>query len=437
MTYEDVWLTDRSRIEHGHECAAKRYYRYHAGVHGKGMVRKAQAVPLVTGGLLHECLADILIQVQETGEIPDKTMQQLIVSTHVASYHTLVQARGFSDEEQPVRDLLAEQTVLLAGVVYSWVRVVLPELLAEWEIVHVEQEFNYVLDERTTAMIRPDVVLRHRRTKKLVIFDWKTTAYMNESYIQEWTTSPQMMLTASAVAKALGEPVDHFYIAAIHKGARKADYNEESGKYDGPERQQSFLVWPYYNEGTPPFVGPQWRPDWKYDCEQWNSCDKPRAPKGKPHRHTLGKGWSKQLVKDPWGWVQDLPLARLSQIHYLLGPYEVDHYKVEQLLRTVRANEYGWRIRTENMKLALQKGKWEDTETQNSLDQIFPRSYKCYSYGRRCPYYDLCFKQLGWQNPEGSLFIPRRPHHEQEIVQMTELGIPVPDELGEYEEDAQ
>ena len=435
MSYANLWLVDRSRHQAGHDCQAYRYYRYHAGEHGYGMVHISQSVPLLTGGMIHECLADLLRWVKENGTAPDKVVQQLIVSKHTENYRKLVYGRGFQGVED-AEPLLLEQQVLMAGMAYTWCRVVLPMIMEDWEILHVEEEINIPVGSNLLLMLRPDLILRHHRTKEVKVWDWKTAAYINESYIQEWSTSPQMMLTSWGARQKYGYDIKEYYIGALYKGARKREWNEDTAKYDGAQRETSFLVWPYYNEGTPPFVGPQWQTSFTNPCPNPFTCEKARGKRGKPHNHQLGAGWTKTMPTDPHAWSQDIPMEKLQEVHQLLGPYEMDTYKVGQMITSLVANEEEWKEKVRKQYAVEDKAPWENEAVQISLDQVFNRSYNCFSYGRRCAYYDLCFKKPGWRTPLQTGFLPRRPHHQQELDQMKERGVPVPDEFGYFEEEA-
>ena len=55
-----------------------------------------------------------------------------------------------------------------------------------------------------------------------------------------------------------------------------------------------------------------------------------------------------------------------------------------------------------------------EPEAQQALDRMFPRTFNCYSYGSRCPYYNLCFKGPGWDKPFDHGYVEREPHHAQE-----------------------
>lgn len=452
--YENYWLTDSSRISAGHRCRMSRYLGYSAGPHGTGLTRRSMSTPLVTGVAVHAALQTILEECQRNGskEIPSDEFIQLATSVQVEKYKAQVKARGLdvavgADHAQgsggdrgdsEAANRVREQTTLLAALVFGYCRITLPVLLEEFEILKVEQEEDLDLGSRTLLMSRRDLLLRDRTTGEAVMWDFKSSSTINDSYVEQWKSSPQMMVGARAASYLLGEPVKRFYIDVLMKGSMKPDYNEATGAYDGPRRQQSFLVWPYFKPGSPPLVPDEWQPFWKYACGDAANCSKNRS--GQPHNHTLGKGWERKLHPDPWKWVQSLRKGDLATAYQILGPYPIDDYKIDQYLRGQEQDEEDWIRRVgaanaaEDTYSSVAQAGWETQEFQEELDRLFPRSYQCENvYGAPCQFKALCFKtDPGWRDPIGSgLYIPRAPHHAQEEAAFKALGVPLTNELGE------
>jgi hypothetical protein len=139
----NLWLIDRTGSDLGlNHCRRDRYLTRHAGGHGYGWVLRAQSVPTVTGTLVHNPIAAINKWVQEHDQLPPAEVVRAAIAEALKSYDDIVTTRGLrAVQDEGDLDLrTSEQKLLMEGLVWVWVRVGLPVLLADWKIAHVEEE---------------------------------------------------------------------------------------------------------------------------------------------------------------------------------------------------------------------------------------------------------------------------------------------------------
>lgn len=434
-----LWLTDRSRYLLGlQECQMKRYYAFHSGTNGYGVVRKAQSIPLATGTFVHAALEQVLIHVRAAQVMTPKldlTSESFrkfvcgVIEKEVSNYKKLIEARGLlNTPQEEIQYVIKEQSALIQALVWGWVRAMLPVIIEEFEILEIEREEIYVIGctcgkgpssynhkddcSGIGMMSRPDFVMRRKSDGEIGVHDFKTTASVTEGYVTEWQSSVQMAVGTLGVEARLGQPVTHYYIHALIKGQRKSEYNVTTGDYDGPERQHSHLVYGYCKPANPPLTKDDWQPKWKY-----------LGTDGK--NHTIGKQYVKRPVWEyPGGveqWIFDLPMEMIYESFPVIGPYGRQTKMIPGFLSEMYYEEHRWQERLQKIYEAPQEAK------ELVLLAEVPRSWGCYKYGKPCVYMDTCYKVPGYESPVASgKFVERRPHHEPEVTQMLERGIPVP-----------
>jgi len=434
----------------------KRYLQFHAGPYGYGFQKRCTQIPLATGTYVHGALAEILKAVQASGKAPTKTALRLILSIQLARYKREIEAAAFSGvPPEGLQAVVDEQFSLVKGLVWAWVRVVLPTVIEEFEVIAVEEEYVLVMgctcglgtaesDSKrhgefctgVRQMLRPDFVLRSRAEGTLSVHDFKTTAYLNDQWIEEYRQSVQMAVGTVGVEQRLREPVETYYIHPLIKGQRKNDYDAETKEYSGPKRQNSVLCYLYYRMANPPLYGEDFQPKWKFTGEDGKG-------------HTLGRAYQKVPVWEavfpgkPTDqdniefWVNTLlPEYVLQEMFALIGPYQRNRAMIRQYMDSMPAEEGRWNTLLWELYDEEVKHGWGSDEFQTALNVAIPRSYDCYQYGNRCQFYDICIerKDQTWKDPIASgRYLPRRPHHQLELEEMLARGIPVP-EAEEVEE---
>lgn len=416
------WLTDRSRYLTGlQHCQMARFLKYHSGPSGYGITRKAQALPLVTGVMIHECLAKILEEVKRSNHhIPTRSFIREVINNQITLYRTLILNRGFANLNEEQELLIKEQTSLMEGLVWGWFKIMLPGLVEEFELIEIEREEELEV-AGIVMMSRPDFVARERSTGKLSIHDFKSAAYVNDSWVEEYRESVQMAVGTLGVEARLGEKVETYYIHALIKGLRKKEYDSSSGDYTGPKTQTSFLCYGYYKEANPPLNKSDWQAKYKYLGQD-----------GK--KHLLGKYYTKTPIwearfenKPPEMsngeyWVMEtLPIADLQELFIQIGPYErqenlIAHYIPEMVNEEKRWIQRLWRIHEAKVEFGEASEEFQDT-----LREEIPRSWECRKYNSVCEFLPICHNHSQmWE------FVPRAPHHAPEALQMKSRGIEIP-----------
>src|SRR5579872_3705648 len=143
---------DRSRVLALLRCARERYLGYHFA--GNGITSGQLRVPLGTGTHIHAGLeallrgksVDAAVGAAVTAYATEADAALSAMGTHIDHYDYTVE----------------EQIALVEALVRVYAKKGLPALLAEYEIVEVESEYEYLLGPGQTMMSRLDGLLRRR-----------------------------------------------------------------------------------------------------------------------------------------------------------------------------------------------------------------------------------------------------------------------------------
>ncbi len=473
-------------------CARARLLNYHVGPVGIGIARKATKLPLMTGIGAHEGLAPILewcrdhddavqrlleipLEQNEIGLVVPYAVVQGGIDQALRRYARLVQVRGFAHlEQEDPQGVLREQHYLIAGLIWCWVLQVLPEILRRGRIVEVETDDTYVVgctcglgdgvltradhEERGCQgfglMCRPDFLVETRGTHELEYHEFKTTGMDHPTFRDKWEVMIQLFAATLDAERRHQRHVQSIYVHGLIKGKRQGDRNPATGRYDyGPIRQQSILCYGYRKPANPPMEREEWAA--RYDYVDAQGQNRRLA---KTYQRTgvwelpeawIPAGWSKAAF-----WAAFIgPEVRGKQL-VLIGPLSRQTQMVERFTRELVGEETRWQAglwelydlgvsllheaygpaeigEAIDLEALWWETVWPDQRFQDALDRLFPRSYECRRYGarNRCQFEDICLLREGWQNPVGSgRFISRRPHHRDEIEQLEERGVVLPDE---------
>lgn len=454
---------DRSRFSLSWgRCQRARFLEYHSG-NGFGIRRKAQSLPLATGIHVHEMLEGLLRVGQESRE----AYREVIIAA-AANYRKKVNASGVLqlaeevNEEEGVADLHAlveEQAALIEGLGWAAVKVMLPQLYSQYEVVSIEQEEEYVLGcscglgegvgsgdqheerecEGIVLMSRPDLLVRNKADRTLAYVEFKTAGDMNSfGWKDQWEGNVQLALGVVGAEKRLGEAVPNCFVLGFNKGWRKKGYNVEEKAYTGAKRQDSPFCYAYKKEANPPLWEEQWATS--YDWVDEN---------GKNRK--LGKEWKKcpvwegEFAGRPEGWtkleywVEGMGVEELEKQIQWVGPLPVARYLVSDLLEALTAEEKRWQERL--FRIWEAQGDAHKDARKNfhtALNVEVPQSWECLRYTKKCQFLPICRKEEGWEaviagEGDGDKWVARRPHHAREEKMMKVLGIELPEENEEVE----
>lgn len=474
-------LIDRSRVADGRGfCKRARFNNYHVGPNGYGIALKGTKVPLMTGIGAHEGLAPILEWCRQhptwITTPPDDVIREGIKAA-VAKYWKTVEARGFAylQASEDVKAVTQEQTYLVEGIIWAWCIEVLPHILERGQIIEVEVDDIYVIgctcglgDGTLTApdheardcagygwMCKPDFLVLTRLTQELEYHEFKTTGMDTPTFKDKWEVMIQMFAATLDAERRLQKHVQTIYVHGLIKGKYQGDYQQETGKYDGPRKQQSIFCYGYRRTAIPPMEGEEWAAQYNYtDSDGKNrrlTKDYRKAGVWElPDYYLEGAQATTPGITKAEFWAKWLPTEVRKKQLILLGPFSRQTQMVSHFVDETVAEEQTWdqglwaaydlaqsilEAQPEHLTDDPQRDWWRlvwpNEDFQRLIDRLFPRSYECRRYGARarCQFEDLCFKREGWDDPVLSgKFILRRPHHAPELTQAVDRGLLVPDD---------
>lgn len=458
-----LWLTDNSRRDEGLDrCQRARFLGYHFGPTGYGIQRKAQSIPLATGIYLHQPAAQVYEWVRQHDQLPPDEVVREACAGALTEYERVITLRGLRglDEGDRLESIIAEQKLLIEGLIWADILTFLPWLHEQCRIVQVEREevlvcgctcglgegIGEIVDHEQRGcegigfQSKPDLVTDYRaRPGVYAYWERKTTSSLGEYFETQWETKVQFTAGALGVARRLGIPISEAWVIGYVKGRRQGEYNWETKKNDGVQIQQSPLCYGWRRPSNPPLEQADWQVNYDYVGED-----------GKNHR--LGKAYQKarvsQLAEDvpevkgsglsvAEFWTKWMSRETLGRQLSVIGPLQVNTVLQADLVEELVAEETRWKdvvwgLHEVWRAVAPQyQGReqlaWTDPLYQGALRRLVPRNFSgCRRFGKRheCQFSDLCFYREGWQDPLGTgRFIPRRPHHEPELAQMAERGL--------------
>lgn len=397
----------------------------------RGYERKSMSLPLSTGGWCHKVVQGLfLLHLEELAHYKLRLLAWLMESSSVGNmpqtpadiiaiakigYLNDVRQRGLSlglqldgfiPEEKFVERTIAEQAALIEAFGWAFVRVRLPRLLAEYEIVDVEREEYTLLSADVGLQARCDAVLRRREDGRLFVYNLKTSHNPNDQRWREsWLTDQQIMTETLAVERRLGERVYGVIIDGFDKGPR-------------------VNVW-WHNlkeirEGSskPPSAGDEkWQAQrsrllYGYRCE-----DIPGRPTLYDFEGTTRKGWEKFAVWSDEGlagrmtanmtpveyWINWLPIEQLEASFVILDPIMRQDEQVQDHVEQLVAGESEIRQKRDLVETA--------SNQRAALNKNFiqHKGYNCGSGGNKCWAYDICW---GGVDPRvDDRFVARKANH--------------------------
>lgn len=454
----NLWLIDRSGYESAFPCRRRRYLMRHAGPHGYGWQRKAQSIPTLTGGLIHAPLAEILAVVQAEDRLPTDAETYAAIQKAQAEYRQVVEARGLAMvvDEAELQLRMNEQLCLLEGLVWTFVRVALKGFHQTYRVVSVEEEATVVLgctcglgDEVGAAadhdarecqgigwMTRADCVAQAREGGAYSYHEFKTTGEASMNWEAQWYEKIQLFAGARGVEARDGIRCDSVYIHALIKGKNSREWDPAEGKASGPKYQNSKLVYAGRRAANPPLLAEDWAFEWKgqYYPDPNNPGKRKRQSADYPRtglwEFTDWEGTGALSGLDYWtAWIGEA----LADSYRCIGPIDRAEWKVEEFFTQLVNEERRWQETLAHLyDFSVEHGcGWGDPLFMAELDRLVPmaRGEACKSFfGDSCPMLPLCNRHDGWEDPALMGMLPRRPHHEDELVQAVGRGLLPPDE---------
>jgi len=313
-----------------------------------------------------------------------------------------LQMDGSLPEEKFVARTIAEQSALLEAFGWAFLRVRLPRLLEEYELLDVEREEYTLLSGDVGLQSRCDAVLRRRSDQRLFIYNLKTSGNPDKRWKDSFEVDAQLMTETLAVERRLGERVYGVIIDGFDKGVRveldfqtlKERPKAEAEKWFG---QRSRLIY-------------------GYKCE-----DIPGRPTLYDYEGTTRKGWGKFAVWEeefdqPQAkgispvayWVNWLPQEQVEAAFVTLPPIMRSDRAVESAVRQMVSVEGHIRANRSVVEAHSLAGM------PYALDDTFPQNFRSCIYSSRCAYYEICHGSAA-DDPASNGFQPRTANHPLEV----------------------
>jgi hypothetical protein len=344
---------DRSRIEADWTCPRRRYWNteYQApGAQYRGIVKLEDATALLFGTAMHNALASTMLG------LPDSIVVQ-----------TLEQDLDKLRYLPPWQWL--EYRTLGLGLFWAYVKVIKPRILASYNVVAIEQEVSFMLDDQTSFMCKPDLILERKTDGTNWYPDFKTTAIKSKQWIDGWQYASQLHLGCHAVEQDLGIDMEGSMIIGLYKG-----YKDKDGLTRGP------FTYAYH------------------------------APHNGKWDYEYVRGWDREPVaKYPQGiehWVSTLPEEIVLEQFPIAEEIAFNRDQLDTLI-------YQQKHREMRIRAFYRFGEYDPTW----VDRTFPQYFKsCLpAIGPACPYLDACHMPSVGEDPVGSrLYVAREPHHAPE-----------------------
>jgi len=356
---------DRSRIQSYDDCHRMRFLNYHWG--GTGLDKKDPSLPLLEGQLIHTAIESVAANRYTVDEA---------VTFAVADLDIALREIG-----EPEQHFLNEQHRLLDGLVRLWTKYRLPILLQEFEIVSIEDEFEWPLDKEVSMMVRCDMILRRRSDGTLFILEFKTVGMAGEEWAKQWENNSQVLSYTGAVEWKYQQPCGGVIIDGLVKGRRVKEKGQN--QFNGQTIQQSPICYCYHRDGV---FSSKWTRGWD-KVATWE--------------HMSTEKWLQMGIGEEGA--RDILIPGL--------PIRIDATEIDSWKRQTIEKERG-------IKTDLISVEYDPSTDGGAIDCYFPKNYNhCRRYyGYPCKFLELCTNRQVANDPLGSgLYVERTPHHKAEL----------------------
>lgn len=331
-----ITKVDRSRMAAYDDCRRLRYLRYHWG--GSGLSAVTAAKPLLDGTFVHIVCAAAL----SGGDVEQAmTVAEMTYAAEGGDPAGVFRLRVLLD---------------------LWQRRRLPAIMAEYDVLEVEQEHIWPMSPDLHDMVRCDALLRRRADKALFLQEFKTTRAFSPAWSAQWTMNTQLLANLQAMEAIWREPIEGVLI----EGLLKAPYLDQA----------------------------------------WRDADGRVHLKG--HR-----SWTRVSVPEDLGltaaeWLAHPAWSDLDR-DALFNPQEARRPVTRELRR--------WWEQAVRQERQIAADVAICAENPAEVDRLFPLNYNhCLRYfSHPCEFFSLCHSGEIERDPIGSLmYEPRTPHHDEE-----------------------
>jgi hypothetical protein len=340
-------------------------------------------------------------------------------------------------------------------LVWAWAWTALPAYHEQYQVVLVEQELPVVLgcscglgdqigsladhDGRGCAGIgwqtRGDAVGKHRITGTHRYDEIKTTSNANPNWQAAWQYRAQMLAGVLGAEQQLGVTIDEVWIGGLVKGSLKASWDPEEQRAVGAKFQQSVLCYGWRRPANLPLYDEAWAPKNKLPPDPVTGKGKKLT---KDYQRTgiwelPASWWADQGALSPSHyWCKWIGADLLAEAYLAVGTIYREPWRLQSVLTQIVGEEQRvqagvWAVYD---AIVAAGGEWTAPSVQAVLDHHFPQAGgdACHSFfGSTCPNLPICKRLEGWQDPATMGYIPRRPHHTDELQQAISRGCLLPE----------
>lgn len=422
-------LTSRSAIESWEKCNRKRFWQFeYSGIGLEPAGDRGLKLDARMGQAVHDGVEFGLKHHREDYVTVSTELAAMAAGFGAGRLMAGIQTDGIVVGNLPeqLRNDVYESVNIVTGLVYAWLRLRLPYMLSEGEIIAVEQEMAVdfrVGDEVVRLMTRPDILWRRRSDGAIFIRNLKTVRDPGTIWREQWALDQQTLTEPLAVDAWIEreasnatpqQPCAGVIIDGLTTGA-VLDYPKGSGKY----YHNTPLLYAWHRAGDAPHTPDEWYARYEWSCTgEHKMGNGHRCPGGRSHK--LSGVHKESVTKYPGGviaWVEHLletDRALVEDQIIELPPIIRSPYAIERWKRQVLPREVDIRKRSEYVN------DYHDNEPYSgafdeALDANFPMhtaSGNCLRPGR-CFAFDLCHGSAA-ASPLESGFQLRTPHHEEE-----------------------
>jgi len=399
MTY-----TSRSRSEKFQHCARAGYWNYL--YNGRGIVPVGASVPLTTGIVVHEAVANIIQHWKAHDiSISNDMLEDLGVFTALERYDALTKDRPYQKEsgEGDYQEYVwNEQRALSEALVRLFCRIILPMWRERYEVVMVEKEMSARLKGDIILESRIDSILKEKSDGDIYIVSLKTAASLDDRLIESYNRDLQGLTETIMAEKHLKQKIMGVLMCVLLKG-RRYQRVRGSGKWE----QYSPLIKGWQRWDNTEF-------SYAHSYEYSN----PSTPSGKSR---LGKGWG---PFDVWekdfgvkGWIDMIMAGEiqpeediLTRQVYCPAPFFRNSQELKSSLIQIMTQENQIAIANRGLDVSI-----ANLGIREALDYRFVQTKKSCDWPSRCEYQDVCYTDAVMEDPIGSgLYEWRVPHHDRE-----------------------
>lgn len=374
-----------SRLNSYFQCPRLFWWNYE--YKGSGLRGTKSPIPLAVGGAIHKGLESLLrgmeiepsIQ-QAVGEFRDRLQKSPLIL-------------------EPTEDVLfayTEQEKLIEALVRVFALRGLPKLKSEYEILEIEQEYDFKLSDNVILRSKADGLLRSKGNGQLYVLSFKTAKYYSSRHSSDGSHDVQGLSEAAAIEPIIGEEINGIQMLYLVKGDRK-----QTRPGSGHFIQNTLLLHPWFNKGTERFA-------WSYKWTDSNGAG-----------HTLGKDyqrvniWEHMPLSDWLGRLDRLEIQpeagdALESVLIQPPPYYRRHSELEDWVdqtRTIGEKLFEARVARQ---VNEQRGEMEPGQLRKFLNETFPQNRRACDWPSACSMQNICFGPCGSEPEETGFYQIRR-----------------------------